>query len=177
MAQLTHKLWMSRALEEAGLALEHGDVPVGAAVVRDGEIIALAHNRREADQDPTAHAELIAVRAAAAALGSWRLEGCTLYVTLEPCTMCAGALVLARLPLLVYGAADPKAGAVDSLYDLVREPRLNHRVEVMAGVLADECGDLLRDFFRAARARARTDGPRWAAPQAATLPDRSGGVA
>ena len=177
MAQLTHKLWMGRALEEARLALEHGDVPVGAAVVRDGEILALAHNRREADQDPSAHAELIAVRAAAATLGSWRLEGCALYVTLEPCTMCAGALVLARLPLLVYGAKDPKAGAVDSLYDLVREPRLNHRVEVVEGVLADECGDLLRDFFRAARARSRTDGPRWSGPGAATLPDRSGGVA
>lgn len=177
MAQLTHKLWMGRALEEARRAVDHGDVPVGAAVVRDGEIIAVAHNRREADQDPTAHAELIAVRQAAAAIGSWRLEGCALYVTLEPCTMCAGALVLARLPLLVYGAKDPKAGAVDSLYDLVREPRLNHRVEVVGGVLAAECGDVLREFFRAARGRTRTDGPRWSAPGAASLPDRSGGVA
>jgi tRNA(adenine34) deaminase len=106
---------------------------------------------READQDPTAHAEILALRQAAAALGSWRLDGCTLYVTLEPCTMCAGAMVLARLPALVFGATDPKAGAVGSLYDLVREPRLNHRLEVTGGVLADECGALLTRFFRTRR--------------------------
>lgn len=146
---------MDRALVEARAALAHDDVPVGAVVVSGGEVIAAAHNRREVDTDPTAHAELLAVRAAAAALGSWRLDGCTLYVTLEPCTMCAGALVMARLPRLVYGAADPKAGAVGSLYDLVREPRLNHRVEVTSGVLAEECGQLLTRFFRARRARSR----------------------
>ena len=158
MSQLTHKLWMERALEEARLALAHDDVPVGAVVVREGVVIAQDHNRREADQDPTAHAELLAVRRAAAELGSWRLDGCTLYVTLEPCTMCAGALVLARLPALVFGANDPKAGAVGSLYDLVQEPRLNHRVDVTAGVLAEEGGALLRTFFRARRAPSRAAG-------------------
>ena len=177
MAQLTHKIWMARALAEARLAVDHGDVPVGAVVVAGGEVIAAAHNRREVDQDPTAHAEMLAVRTAAAVLGSWRLDGCALYVTLEPCTMCAGALVLARLPELVYGAADPKAGAAGSLYDLVREPRLNHRMDVVAGVAADECGEILATFFRAARARSRAEGPRWRSQQAATLPDRPGGVA
>ncbi len=161
MAQLTHKIWMARALDEARLALDHGDVPVGAVVVRDGEIIARAHNRREVDQDPTAHAEVLAIRAAAEAVGSWRLESCALYVTLEPCTMCAGALVLSRVPELVYGASDPKAGAAGSLFDLVREPRLNHRLEVVDGVMAAECGEVLRAFFAAARARARSAGPRW----------------
>lgn len=155
MAQLTHRIWMDRALAQAKLALAHDDVPVGAVVVRDGAVVAEGHNRREVDQDPTAHAELLAVRAAASALGSWRLERCTLYVTLEPCTMCAGALVLARLPALVFGATDPKAGAVGSLYDVCREPRLNHRVEVTGGVLADECGELLTRFFQLRRVRAR----------------------
>ncbi len=155
MGQLTHKLWMQRALEEARLASAHGDVPVGAVVVADGELVAAAHNRREADTDPTAHAEVLALRAAARARGSWRLDGCTLYVTLEPCTMCAGALVLARLPALVFGALDPKAGAVGSLYDLAREPRLNHQVEVHSGVLEEECGTLLRRFFQAQRSAAR----------------------
>lgn len=168
---------MDRALEEARLALAHDDVPVGAVVVHDGDVIASAHNRREVDQDPTAHAELLAVRQAAARLGSWRLDGCALYVTLEPCTMCAGAVVLARLPQLIFGASDPKAGAVGSLYDLAREPRLNHRVAVTEGVLATESSDLLRGFFRAARARSRTDGPRWPSDSTATLADRSGGVA
>ncbi|MGI8875958.1 MAG: tRNA adenosine(34) deaminase TadA [Egibacteraceae bacterium] len=156
MAQLAHRLWMDRALYEARCALDHDDVPVGAVVVAGGRVIAAAHNRREVDRDPTAHAEVLAVRAAARALGSWRLDGCTLYVTLEPCTMCAGALVLARLPLLVFGAADPKAGAVGSLYDLAREPRLNHRLDVTGGVLAEECGALLRRFFQAKRARSRS---------------------
>lgn len=177
MAQLTHKIWMSRAMDEARLALAHDDVPVGAVVVRDGEVIAAGHNRREADQDPTAHAELLAVRSAAAHLSSWRLDGCTLYVTLEPCAMCAGALVLARLPHLVYAAADPKAGAAGSLFDLVREPRLNHRVEVDSGVMASEAGELLKAFFSAARARSKESGPRWRPEEAATLPDRTGGVA
>lgn len=171
MAQLTHKLWMSRALDEARLALEHGDVPVGAVVVYDGEVIAQAHNRREVDQDPTAHAELLAIRQASAVLGSWRLDGCCLYVTLEPCTMCAGLLVLARLPDLVYAATDPKAGAAGSVFDLVREPRLNHRVSVVDGIMATECGALLSDFFRAARARSKTSGPRWSDGGAASLAD------
>ena len=146
---------MSRALDEARRALDTGDVPVGAVVIRDGVVIAGAANRREADQDPTAHAEILALRRAAQVVGSWRLERCTLYVTLEPCTMCAGALVLARLPRLVYGAADPKAGAAGSLYDLVREPRLNHRLDVVSGVLADDCGRLLVSFFRARRPQNR----------------------
>lgn len=171
MAQLTHKVWMDRALQQAHEAAAAGDVPVGAVVVREGQVIAAAHNRREADHDPTAHAELLAVRQAAAALGSWRLEGCTLYVTLEPCTMCAGALVLARLPALVFGAADPKAGAVGSLYDVARDARLNHRVEVTGGVMAEECGGVLTRFFRARRARSQHQGP------IGTLADESGGVA
>lgn len=151
MAQLTHRLWMERALAQARLAEAHDDVPVGAVVVYQGDVIAEAHNLRERDQDPTAHAELVAVRDAARVLGSWRLDDCTLYVTLEPCTMCAGALVLARLPSLVFGASDPKAGAVGSLYNLAQEPRLNHRIDVVGGVMADECGAELRRFFRARR--------------------------
>ncbi|HVL99818.1 MAG TPA: tRNA adenosine(34) deaminase TadA [Egibacteraceae bacterium] len=171
MAQLTHKVWMERAVAQARRASAVGEVPVGAVVVHGGRVIAEGYNRREADQDPTAHAELIAVREAAAALRSWRLEGCTLYVTLEPCTMCAGALVLARLPALVYGASDPRAGAVGSLYDVARDPRLNHRVEVTAGVLAEECGALLTRFFRARRRRSQP------AEGVGTLADDSGGVA
>ena len=140
--------WMRLALKEAAAAAEHGDVPVGAVVVdAAGDLVGSAHNRREADADPTAHAELLALRAAATAVGSWRLEGCTLVVTLEPCTMCAGALVLARVAKVVYGAADPKAGAVGSLWDVVRDRRLNHRPEVVSGVLADDCGVILRDWF------------------------------
>jgi len=172
VAQLTHKLWMDRAITQAKLASVLGDVPVGAVVVRDGRVIAAAHNRREVDQDPTAHAELLAVRGAARVLGSWRLEECTLYVTLEPCAMCAGALVLARLPELVYAAADPKAGAAGSLFDIPRDPRLNHRVEVTGGVLAEECGELLTRFFRARRARSRPT-----ADTATLPPTRDGGVA
>lgn len=168
---------MARALEQARSAVEHGDIPVGAVVVRDGEVLAAGHNRREVDQDPTAHAEMLVIRQAAGILGSWRLDDCTLYVTLEPCTMCAGAAVLARLPAVVFGASDPKAGATGSLYNLVQEPRLNHRVELTGGVMAAECGDLLRVFFRGARARARDEGPRWGGASAATLSRRSGGVA
>ncbi len=156
MAQLTHRVWMDRALDEARAAIEHDDVPVGAVVVREGELVAAAHNRREADGDPTAHAEILALRAAAHAVGSWRLDGCTMYVTLEPCAMCAGALVLARLPELVYAAEDPKAGAVGSVFDIARDARLNHRVLVTSGVMADECGALLRRFFQARRAPSRT---------------------
>ncbi len=143
--------WMAAALDEARAAPDHGDVPAGCVVVREGRIVARAHNRREADADPTAHAELLAVRAAAQALGTWRLTGCTVYATLEPCPMCAGALVLARVDRLVYGCVDPKAGACGSLYDLVRDDRLNHRVAVTAGILADDCGTLLRTFFQARR--------------------------
>jgi tRNA(adenine34) deaminase len=128
------------------------DVPVGALVFDDaGEIIGAGHNAREATADPTAHAELLAIRSAAARRGSWRLTGCTLVVTLEPCTMCAGAVVLARLDRVVYGATDPKAGAVGSLWDVVRDRRLNHRPEVIAGVLEDECAELLRSFFAGLR--------------------------
>jgi len=143
--------WMAAALDEARAAPTHGDVPAGCVVVRDGAIVARAHNRREADQDPTAHAELLALRAAATALGTWRLTGCTVFATLEPCPMCAGALVLARVDRLVYGCADPRAGACGSLYDLVRDGRLNHRVAVTAGILEDDCGTLLRTFFQARR--------------------------
>jgi tRNA(adenine34) deaminase len=139
---------MRAALAEAAGAPAHGDVPVGALVLApDGAVLGLAHNDREGSGDPTAHAEVLALRAAASALGTWRLTGCTLVVTLEPCTMCAGALVLARVDRLVYGAADPKAGAVGSLWDVVRDRRLNHRPEVVRDVLADECSAVLRAFF------------------------------
>jgi tRNA(adenine34) deaminase len=136
---------MRAALSEAATC--DPDVPVGAVVARGNEVLARAANARERAGDPTAHAEILALRAAAEAAGSWRLDGCTLYVTLEPCAMCAGALVLARVKRLVFGAPDPKAGFAGSLGDLVRDPRLNHRVEVTSGVLAEECGALLRDFF------------------------------
>ena len=139
---------MRLALEQADLAGAHGDVPVGAVVAGpDGTVLGLGHNRREETNDPTAHAELLALRSAGVATGSWRLSGCTLVVTLEPCTMCAGAAVLARVDRLVYGAADPKAGAVGSLWDVVRDRRLNHRPEVVPGVLATECSDRLLAFF------------------------------
>ena len=144
--------WMRLALDEAALALGSEDVPVGAVVVDDsGKVIGRGRNERERLRDPTGHAELVAMRAAAAALGSWRLDGCSLVVTLEPCTMCAGALVLARVDRLVYAAVDEKAGAVGSLWDVVRDRRLNHRPEVVPGVLADEAAEQLRAFFRSAR--------------------------
>jgi len=147
-------MWMRAAIAEAEAAAAAGEVPVGAVVVSgSGELLARAHNRRERDQDPLAHAELLALRAAARAVGSWRLEGATLYVTLEPCAMCAGAIVLARVARLVYGAADPKAGFCGSLGDLVRDARLNHRAEVLAGVEAEACGGLLREFFADLRRR------------------------
>ncbi|WP_240477283.1 tRNA adenosine(34) deaminase TadA [Jiangella muralis] len=147
-----HEPLMRLALAEAELAPSTGDVPIGAVVVdAGGAVLGRGHNRREADADPTAHAEVLALRAAAAVAGAWRLEGCTLVVTMEPCSMCAGALVLARVDRLVYGAPDPKAGAVGSLWDLVRDRRLNHRPEVVSGVLADECGALVREFFAAQR--------------------------
>jgi len=143
---------MRQALEQARLALAHDDVPVGAVVLSpEGVVLGVGHNDREGSGDPTAHAEVLAVRAAATALGSWRLLGCTLVVTLEPCTMCAGAIVLARLARVVYGAVDPKAGAAGSLFDLLRDRRLNSRPEVVAGVLAEDCSALLRDFFEQRR--------------------------
>ena len=150
-AEEQYDTWMAAAVEQAKLAEQAGDVPIGAVIVREGKIIAAAHNRRIIDADPTAHAEMLAIRQAAAAVGDWRLTGCTLAVTLEPCCMCAGAIVLARIGTLVYGAADPKAGAVDTLYRLCGDARLNHRVEVVSGVLADECGRLLSEFFRTQR--------------------------
>jgi tRNA(adenine34) deaminase len=136
------------ALAEARLASAHGDVPIGAVILdADGRIVAVGHNERELHHDPTAHAEVVAIRRAAEALGSWHLDGCTLVVTLEPCTMCAGAIVAARIERLVFGAYDPKAGAVASLWDVVRDPRLNHRPEVVGGIAEDECGRLIADFF------------------------------
>lgn len=147
---------MREALGQAQLAQAGGEVPIGAVVARGGEVIARAHNRRATDADPTAHAEMLAIRAAAAVVGDWRLTGCTLAVTLEPCCMCAGAIVLARLDRLIYGAADPKAGAVETLYRLCTDERLNHRVEVVGGILADPCADLLSDFFARRRAAGKS---------------------
>jgi tRNA(adenine34) deaminase len=145
---------MGGALELARTAAGLGEVPIGALVVgADGRVLGRGHNRREIDRDPLGHAEIAAIRAAATTLGDWRLEGATIYVTLEPCAMCAGAIVLARIARLVYGAADPKAGFCGSLGDLVRDPRLNHRVEVVAGVRAEECAALLREFFAGLRRR------------------------
>jgi len=151
--------WMNLALEQAAAAEAMGEVPIGAVIVRtdDGEpgdwrVVAAEHNRRIIDADPTAHAEMLAIRAAAAALGDWRLTGCTMIVTLEPCCMCAGAIVLARLDRVVYGAADPKAGAVETLYRLCSDSRLNHQVQITGGVRAEECGQILTNFFRKQRA-------------------------
>jgi tRNA(adenine34) deaminase len=143
--------FMRLALREATRALEHDDVPVGAVVVRDGEVIGAGCNEREHRQDPTAHAEMLALREAARVVGSWRLLGCVLYVTLEPCSMCAGAIVLARVPRIVYGTPDPKAGAAGSVVDILDQPGFNHRPEVDGGLLAAECGDLLRTFFGSRR--------------------------
>jgi tRNA(adenine34) deaminase len=148
--------WMRLALAEAQRATLHGDVPVGAVAVYEGRIVGLGRNRREVDRDPTAHAELIALREASRALRHWRLDGVTLYCTLEPCAMCAGAMVLARLPRLVYATGDPKAGAAGSVLDILQHPRLNHRVQVERGVLAEEAAALLVSFF----ARLRAEGQR-----------------
>jgi tRNA(adenine34) deaminase len=142
---------MRLAIREAEAAAAEDEVPIGAVILRGGQVIASAHNQREQLRDPTAHAEMIAITQAAGVLGDWRLEGCTLYVTLEPCPMCAGAIVLARIPRVVYGAADPKAGAAQSLFQLLSDARLNHRAEVTAGVLAEECGKLLSRFFEQKR--------------------------
>jgi tRNA(adenine34) deaminase len=146
-----HDHFMRIALEEAQQARREEEVPIGAVIVHEGRVIARAHNQREQLRDPTAHAEMIAITQAAEARQSWRLDGCTLYVTLEPCPMCAGAIVQARIPILVYGAADPKAGAVHTLFRLLEDSRLNHRAEIVAGVLAEPCAQALSQFFQEQR--------------------------
>lgn len=163
---------MREALLQARAAEAHHDVPIGALVVHDGVVIAARHNERELSGDPTAHAEVLALRDAAAAIGHWRLLDCTLYVTLEPCAMCAGAIVNSRVSRVVYGADDPKAGAVRSLYQIADDARLNHRAEVTGGVLADECGDVLKAFFRARRAPS-AEAPPAEAPSAAAAADQT----
>ena len=147
---------MRLALREASRAVEHDDIPVGAVVVHDGEVIGAGHNEREAREDPTAHAEIVALREAARSLGSWRVLDSTLYVTLEPCAMCAGAIVLARVPRVVFGTTDPKAGAAGSVMNILAQPALNHRPQVDSGLLAPECADLLRAFFAARRGGTRS---------------------
>lgn len=147
--------WMREALEEAKKAAEIGEVPIGAVIVRDGEIVGRGHNRRETDRDPTAHAEMIAIREAAERLGGWRLIGCSLYVTLEPCPMCAGAILQSRIERVVYGATDPKGGCAGTLMNLLTDERFNHRSQVVPGVLAEECGSFLTGFFRKLRAESR----------------------
>jgi len=146
-----HETYMRAAIEEAKKAAAIGEVPIGAVIVRDGEIVGRGYNLRETEKDPTLHAEMIAIREASAKLGGWRLIGCTLYVTLEPCPMCAGAIVQSRIEQVVYGAVDPKAGCAGTLMNLLEEPRFNHQVPVVEGVLAEECGQLLKDFFRSLR--------------------------
>ena len=149
--QEIHEFFMRDALREAEFAEREDEVPVGAVIVHDGRVVARAHNQREQLQDPTAHAEMVAITQAAAALGSWRLEKCVLYVTLEPCPMCAGAILQARIPVVVYGTSDGKAGAVDTLFHLLNDARLNHRCEVISGVLQDSCASVLSRFFEAKR--------------------------
>jgi tRNA(adenine34) deaminase len=146
-----HEYFMKLALEEAAVAMAENEAPIGAVIVHEDRVIARAHNQREQLHDPTAHAEMIAITQAAATLGSWRLEDCTLYVTLEPCPMCAGAILQARIPTVVYGANDPKAGAVYTLYRLLEDPRLNHRCLVVPNVLAEPCGRILTEFFQKQR--------------------------
>jgi tRNA(adenine34) deaminase len=147
-----HEYFMRMAIAEAEAALAEDEVPIGAIIVHGERVIAAAHNQREQLKDPTAHAEMIAITQAAQALNSWRLEGCTLYVTLEPCPMCAGAILQARIPTVVYGAADPKAGAVQTLFQMLGDRRLNHQCQIVAGVLADPCGQMLTKFFQQQRA-------------------------
>lgn len=149
---MTDAEYMELALAEAAIAAAEDEVPIGCVIVHNDRVIAAAHNRREQLQDPTAHAEMVALAQAAKALGSWRLEGCTLYVTLEPCPMCAGGIVQARIPAVVYGCTDPKAGACDTLYQITSDPRLNHRCTVVGGVLADRCAAMLTAFFASKRA-------------------------
>ena len=148
-----HGRYMLAAIDQAGAAADADEVPVGAVIVHQNTIIARAHNQRETLSDPTAHAEMIALTQAAAYLGSWRLEGCTMYVTLEPCAMCAGALVLARIDRLIYGPADPKAGACETLYHITNDQRLNHRLEVISGFLAEPCRAVLQEFFAQKRSQ------------------------
>ena len=155
---MTDEDYMRMALDEARLAAEEGEVPIGAVVVHEDKVIARAHNRRETDRDPSAHAEFSAVCAAARALDRWRLTGCTVYVTLEPCLMCAGLMVNARIDRCVYGAPDPKGGALGTLFDVSHDERLNHEFEVTSGVLAEECAAELRSFFRARRAKKKGPG-------------------
>jgi tRNA(adenine34) deaminase len=145
--------FMKVAIDQAHIALENGDVPIGAVIVHQNKIIAKGYNQRHKLNDPTAHAEIIALTAAAEYIGNWRLHGCTIYVTLEPCCMCAGAIVLARVDRLVYACDDPKAGACGSLYNIIQDPRLNHRVEITKGILAEDCSKILQDFFRVRRER------------------------
>jgi tRNA(adenine34) deaminase len=151
-----HEVFLRLALQEAQRAFDEDEVPVGAVIVHGERVIASAHNQREQLRDPTAHAEMIAITQAAQAVGGWRLDDCVLYVTLEPCPMCAGAIVQARIPWVVYGAADPKAGAVHTLYQLLADPRLNHRCQTVSGVLAGPCADILRRFFEKKRSTAAT---------------------
>jgi tRNA(adenine34) deaminase len=146
-----HEYFMRMALAEAEAAFAEDEVPIGAVIVHDGRIIASAHNQREQLRDPTAHAEMVAITQAAQQMESWRLEGCTLYVTLEPCPMCAGAILQARVPTVVYGAPDPKGGAVHTLYQLLSDPRLNHRPQIVSGVMVAPCGEILSRFFQAQR--------------------------
>ena len=157
MSESAHERWMREAIAQAEEAERLAEVPIGCAIVHDAtqRIIGRAYNRREVDRDPTAHAEILAIREASRALGHWRLLDCTLYVTLEPCPMCAGAVVNARVPRLVYGCDDPKAGAVRTLYQICDDARLNHRVEVIPGILSNECAELLQRFFRARRAEGK----------------------
>jgi tRNA(adenine34) deaminase len=156
----TDEYWMKRAINEARKAEVMEEVPIGCVIVRDGRILARGHNLRETSQDPAAHAEMIAIRKAARKLGSWRLLNCTLYVTLEPCTMCMGAIILSRVPTVVFGCYDPKGGAAGSLYDLSNDSRLNHRVMLVPQVLESECSRLLSSFFAVLRARKRAPAPR-----------------
>lgn len=157
-SQIVHDYWMREALAEAAKAKALGEVPIGAVVVRAGEVIGRGHNLRETAADPTAHAEMIAIREASAALNAWRLLDCTLYVTLEPCPMCAGAIVQGRVPTVVFGASDPKAGCAGTLMNLLQEPRFNHRVEVIPSVLEAECARELTEFFRGLRRSKGTGG-------------------
>ena len=150
-----HDQYMKRALDQAICGFDQDEVPVGAVIVHEDRIIAEAHNQRESLHDPTAHAEMVAITQAAAVLGSWRLEGCTLYVTLEPCPMCAGAVVQARIPFVVYGARDPRAGACHSLYQITADARLNHQAAVLGGVMEEDCRAILQEFFRQRRALGR----------------------
>ena len=151
-----HRGFMQEALAEAAAAQRLGEVPIGAILVHDGRIVGRGHNLRETSNDPTTHAEMVAIRQAAAELGSWRLLDCSLYVTLEPCVMCMGAIILARIPELIYACRDPRAGAVGSIYDFSKDQRFNHRVNVIEGVLAEECSELLSGFFRELRARKKS---------------------